>query len=81
MTQAHDTHCWPRQKESVKSAVYSIEKVEERFEQYIQQKPTERWILLMTQTTKEKFTTFKVKIIFISFLYLLQLRPASISES
>ena len=81
MAQAHDTYCWPKQKGSVRSAVYGIKKVEERFEQYIQQKPTERWILLMIQTTKEKFTTFKVKITFISFLYLLQLRPASISES
>lgn len=35
MAQAHDTYCWPKQKGSVKSAVYYTEKVEERLEQYI----------------------------------------------
>lgn len=79
MAQAHDTYCWPKQKGSVKSAVYYTEKVEERLEQSIQQKPTGRRILLMTQTTKNLQLQGRDNIH--SSHYLLQLRPASISES
>jgi len=64
----------------VKSAVYYTENVEERLEQHNKQKLTERWMLPMTQITKGIYNV-KVEITFTSSHYLLQLRPASISDS